>query len=99
MVVYGSWISPGWKPWMDLSKICKNEENWRLVLLIDGTSICGIEGAYMSLVLVIYPCYHVVHLSITTIMIYMQLRSINLEEVAIKVAINLIILLEGLVPS
>ena len=59
MVRYGSWISSGWKPSMNLWKIYKNEANLCLVLLIDRTPFFGIEGAHLSLVLVVDPCYHV----------------------------------------
>ena len=46
-------------------KIFENKESWRLVLLIDGTPICDIEGACVSLILVIDICYHVTMLSIS----------------------------------
>ena len=76
-------------------KIYENEVNWYLVLLIYGIPFCFIEGSHMPLVLVVDPCYHVIHISIILIMIQMHLRSIKLEEVFIKVTINLIILLES----
>ena len=68
-------------------KICYNEANWRLVLIIYGIPLCGIDVAHVPLLLVgdtfyhvtMLSCYHVVHLSIIFIMIQMQLRSNNFE--------------------
>ena len=40
----GSWTPTGWKPWMNIWKICENEANWLLVLLIYGNPLGDIDG-------------------------------------------------------
>ena len=73
--------------------LCGNEHTWNPVLIIGRILYCSVEEEEMPLVLSINTCYNVVKLAISVIIIQVYLNIINLEELFIKININLILLI------